>query len=164
MIHDPAGCGLSWLPFWVCNFLSKFYKWFFELVMKSYFSACRCMNVSAGHQEMSMEGEIVPFSCWISVWKGQLRPLHFAFYWSAPPYKNHLFSALLSWKISHGDVFCCLLLVVQESSPSGSLLSIRVFNWVCSSVCIAYLLLPLCFCSCSASDFHSCSGALAWCS
>lgn len=28
MIHDPAGCGLSWLPFWVCNFLSKFYNGF----------------------------------------------------------------------------------------------------------------------------------------
>lgn len=28
MIHDPAGCGLSWLPFWVCSFLSKFYNGF----------------------------------------------------------------------------------------------------------------------------------------
>lgn len=39
MIHDPAGCGLSWLPFWVCNFLSKFYNgflsWWWNLISVS---------------------------------------------------------------------------------------------------------------------------------
>lgn len=165
MIHDPAGCGLSWLPFWVCNFLSKFYNgflsWWWNLISLS----VTYTNVSAGRQEISAAGEIVPFSagCWCK--KDNLgTATFFALFWSTTPYENPLFSTLLSWKISYKDLLRCLLLVVRESSPSGSLSSVRVFNFLCCSVCVAYLLLPFSFHSGSAGDFHSCSGAQVWCS
>lgn len=50
-----------------------------------------------------------------------------------------------------------MFLVVQESSPSSSLSSSRVFNFLCGSVCVAHLV------SQTATDYPSCLGTLVWC-
>lgn len=139
MIHDPAGCGLSWLPFWVCNFLSKFYNgflsWWWNLI-----SLCTHLNVSPGHGEVSTKGEIVPFSAGCEATKDNL-DIGLVLGYSDLLLLRRTFSfSLYFLEKSHMEVsFSMCSWLSRRSSPSGCLSSSRVFHFLCGGVCVACL-------------------------
>lgn len=133
----PAGCGLSWLPFWVCNFLSKFYNgflsWWWNLI-----SLCTYLNESAGHGEISTEGETKPFSAGCGGTKDNL-DIGMVLHSSDLLLLRRTFSFPLYFlEKSHVEIsFAVVLMIVQESSFSRSLSSSRVFHFLCCSARVA---------------------------